>query len=100
MLSLHIYDKIILSKLSVINDVPVGVSKFWKLSGSNDDTFKNYLLEQRCFHQDLFRSISVNRGFYKYTDALVIQGLFEYINPYLNNMEVLRRLIVSLLHLN
>ena len=83
----------ILSKLSVINDVPVGVSKFWKLSGSNDDTFKNYLLENRLLlHQDIFRRVSVNRGFYKYTDALVIQGLFEYINPYLNNMEVLRKI--------
>ena len=58
----------ILSKLSVINDVPVGVSKFWKLSGSNDDTFKNYLLENRLLlHQDIFRRVSVNRGFYKYT---------------------------------
>ena len=70
----------------------LGISKYWKLSKSNYETMNYYLSKNRLLlHQDIFRRESINRGFYKYTEPLLFQSLLDYIQPYVNQLDILRK---------
>ena len=81
-----------LANLSVKQEYPLGIAKCWRLSKNNEETFKSYLLENRSLlHQDIFRRTSINPGFYKYKEPLLFQSVFESIQPYLNQLSILRK---------
>lgn len=81
-----------LANLSVKQEYPLGISQCWRLSKNNNETFKSYLLENRSLlHQDIFRRNSINPGFYKYKEPLLFQSVFESIQPYLNQLDLLRK---------
>jgi len=74
------------------------IPKNWKLSDTNRYSYKQYIQKNSLYiHQDMFKLNPVYKGYHNYTDKYIFTSLYDYIRPYINNLELLQTTHVSMI---
>ena len=83
--------KSILSKLSYSYTTSNYIPSTWKLSDYNRSNYKDYITNNSfLLHQDIFKRESIYRGFNNYNKPYLFVTLFNYIQPYLQDLDKLK----------
>ena len=81
----------ILSNFSNLSEMSPHIPKQWKLSDTNQATYKQYIESNRfVLHKDIFKLKPLYRGFYESFEPYIYSSLLDYISPYINDLYKLR----------
>jgi len=74
------------------------IPKNWKLDETNRSAYKTYIQNNSMYiHQDLFKLNPTYKGYHNYTDTYLFSAIYDYISPFLSDLEKLHITHVSMI---